>query len=321
MRIGSNPEKKECKKIEYKIHRIIIPVYIPESNELYYKESLKVFYSCINSLLKTIDVKQTNITIINNNSKEEVHVFINELLQEKKIDKIILNSQNYGKVYAILQEARACYEDIVTILDADVFLFNGWQKEVHKVFGNFKNVGVVGLTPDPHMAFYCNNSLMFNLFYKIKKGKVVENYDLELFEEGISKPNFFRTRKYNWKENQYYILKNGVKVVVGASHFVSSYRKEVFNKIKFEKPIYVFPGGELNFLDIPIDKLGYYRVSLLNAFAYHMGNSIKLDLTNYDFKKSTDISMAKKEEIQIKQDYFYEIKKAFTRLIRKIIFK
>lgn len=286
MRIGTNPEKEKFQKIQYKLHRVIIPVYIPNDSHDYFKNLDIVFYASINSLLKTIDAKQTNITIINNNSTKEVTEFIDNLLCKGLIDKHVKYHWNYGKVYSILQEARASYEDFITIADADVFFFNDWQNQVHRVFNEFNKVGVVGLTPDPHMAFYCNSSLIFSKFLAIKKGKIVDNYDLELFEEGINNKYFFVNNNNNWKNKQYYLEKSDLKVVIGASHFASTYRKEVFNKLKIDKPIFVFPGGELNFLDLPIDKLGFYRVSLSRAYAYHMGNSFKQELMNYKTESS-----------------------------------
>ena len=74
MRIGVNPEKIKKTKILYKIHRVIIPVFIPEK-DLYFENSFEVLKKCLKSLLKTIDADKTNITIINNNSKVLINQF------------------------------------------------------------------------------------------------------------------------------------------------------------------------------------------------------------------------------------------------------
>lgn len=322
MRIGNNPEKAKSIKLQYKLHRVIIPVYIPNEDNEYFKNLDAVFFANLNSLLKTIDPNQTNITILNNNSKKEVSDFIDNLLLTKQIDKHVKFSENYGKVYAILQEARASYEEFITIADADVFFFNDWQNQVHNVFTQFKKVGVVGLTPDPNMAFYCNNSLFFDKPFTIKKGKIVADYDLELFEEGINNPNLFQSKNKNWKAEQFYIEKNQTKVVVGSNHFASTYRKEVFNKMKFQKPLFVFPGGERTFLDIPIDELGYYRVSLTRAFAYHMGNLVKEELKTYQSSNATFNSVVNQYEKKTNAPFSirYKIKELVARTVRKLRF-
>ncbi len=319
MRIGENPEKEKSKKIKYKFFRVIVPVYIPEEESEYFNNAFSVFKKSIYSLLNTIDAENTNITIINNNCKKEVTDYINLLLFNKDIDRHIHCKENYGKIQTILQEGRGCYEDFIAIIDSDVFFFSGWQNQVLSVFDSFKNVGVVGLTPDPNTAFYCNNSLLANEFLFVKKGKVVEDKELELFEAGINKENFFVTKTKNWKEKQFYLETKTTKAVVGAAHFASVYKKEIFNRLPFEKPIYVFPGGELSFLDIPIDKLGYYRVSLLKAFVYHLGNSLP---------KWIDEKVVLREKIRYKLERSekmcvfipYGLKCFFVRVLKKIHF-
>ncbi len=66
MRIGLNPNKDTVIKPSNYIHQVIIPVFIP-NEEGYFKDSLKIFKLCIESLLSTIHNK-TFITIVNNGS-------------------------------------------------------------------------------------------------------------------------------------------------------------------------------------------------------------------------------------------------------------
>lgn len=106
MRIGVNPEKKKFGEIIYKKHRVIIPVYIPNSNEKYFDNLLSVFKTSINSLIQTIQHNDTNITIINNDCKKQVTDFIDDLIDENKIDKHVKLSSNYGKIYTILSEVK-----------------------------------------------------------------------------------------------------------------------------------------------------------------------------------------------------------------------
>lgn len=317
MRVGQNPEKKESRQLVYKKHRIIIPVFIPKSEDDYYKESLNVFKFCLESLIKTIDIDNSAITILNNNSNHEIQCLIESFFDKKIIDKYVKYAENKGKVYAVLQEARASYEEFLTIADSDVFFLNDWQSEVQNVFDKFKEVGVVGLTPDPNVAFYCNNSVFSSEYFKIKKGKIVADTDLELFENSIGNVNLFVTKKTNWKEKQYYLEKDDIRVVVGANHFASTYRKRIFEKLPFQKPIYVFPGGELDFLDIPIDKLGYYRVSLPKAFAYHMGNTIDENIDLSNLRNDRLISKIDSDTRNSINVIPYLLKSYFVRLIRK----
>ena len=291
MRIGTNPEKNKGSKITYKQHRIIIPVYIPDFNDEFYKTLIDVFKLSIHSLINTIDTNNTAITIINNNCNIKVTEYIDTLLTEKKIDKHVKMGINYGKVYTIISEAKASYEDLITLADADVLYFNNWDKEVLKIHTNFKKVGVVSPLPTPQLAFYSNFSLFADNFFKIKKGSIVVEKSFDLFEEGISNNEIF-TGKRNWKKSQLYLEKNKIKACIGAGHFIATYKADILRNLPFKKPVFVFKSGdEYDFLDLPIDKMGYYRLSLTDAYVYHLGNKIPLWAKKIKFSNSKKLIM------------------------------
>ena len=317
MRIGVNPEKNNYNSINYKTHRIIIPVYIPNSKDEYFNNLFSVFKTSLNSLIKTTDIKETNITIINNNCREEVTEYIDDLLKEKVIDKHVQLASNYGKIYTILAEARASYEQLITIADADVFYFSNWLLETKTIFKEFKNAGVVAPLPMPQLAFYSNHSLFFSNFFKIKKGKIILEDDLLLFEESVGSKILIE--KNNWFKNQLYLEKNTVKSCIGAGHFIATYRKEVLDKISIVKPIYVFEnGGERFHLDAPIDQLGYYRLSTIKTFVYHLGNTIPKWAEEYHFEdcKTTEWNC----QAKILKTYIpYRLKEITAKIYRKLI--
>lgn len=320
MRIGVNPEKANSRKLVYKAHRIIIPIYIPDGDHIYFKNSFLVLQECIKSILNSIDIDKTAISILNNSSKKQVLNYIQNLIQLKKIDKHVQYSENMGKVYAVLQEARSSHEEFITICDADVFFFKGWQNEVLSVFKDFKNIGVVGATPDVNLAFYCNNSLFYRNFFVIKHGKIVQEEELLLFEKGINNKDFFISKNKNWKSKQYYLKVKDKKVVIGAAHFASTYRSYLFKNLPFVNPIYVFPGGEHDFIDKPIDLLGLGRVSLTKAFAYHMGNTIPSWLDSEDREKAVLINVDM-NKIVISNIIPYRFKRLVVTLLKKFYYK
>lgn len=317
MRIGVNPEKNKYEQIEYKPHRVIIPVYIPNTNEKYFTNSFLILKKSLESLLKTVNKNYTNITIINNNCKIEVTNFIDNLLENKQIDKHVKLTCNYGKVYTILSEAKASFEDLITIVDADVFFFSGWLENTFKIFNNFKRVGVVAPLPMPQLAFYANKSLFFSEFFKIKKSKIISDKDLKLFEKSVNSKIILK--KNNWFNNQLYLTNKKTKVCIGAGHFVATYRKDVLENIKLEKPKYVFEdGAEKMHLDIPIDKLGYYRLSTLKTYVYHMGNTFPEFLEDYKFTEEQSAVDIKNFKLR---NYFvpFFIRKIVAKIYRKIV--
>ena len=146
MRVGNNPNKdlKELSnKLSYK-HRIIIPVYIPSEGG-YFKEALKIFKTCIISILKTKS-SHTAISVVNNGSCVEVENYLNTLFRSNKIQELI-HTENIGKINALLKVLRTVNEDLITITDADVLFLNGWQDNTVKVFNAFPKASVVGIVP------------------------------------------------------------------------------------------------------------------------------------------------------------------------------
>jgi len=283
MRKGINPEKLKCEKNHRYSHRVIIPVYIPNKTEDYYAESFEVLDYCLNSLVKTIDHNKTAITIINNGSGPEIEDVISKY--SNLIDKLVVYKLNKGKVYAVLSEARSAFEDYVTIADADVLFFSGWENEVFEVFNTYRKAGIVSPLPSPNNTFYFNKSLFFDqyLIGNLKFGSIVSKADSNLFIKGINyqpilnRPGF----KYSWIEKQYY-LDGSYKAIAGATHFVATYRSSLFRR-NFDFPKFKFKKGYPKyFIDNIADTKGYYRLSTNKAFAYHIGNRVDDTVLKYE---------------------------------------
>ena len=285
MRKGVNPEKIKGEKNIKKQHRVLVVFYIPNIEEEYYSESISVLDACLNSLVNTINFKTTNITIINNNSCEETNSVIDKYMRKKQIDKYVMYTENKGKVNAVLSEARSVYEPYITITDCDVLFFKGWEQAVFDVFLNFSNAGVVAPLPVPFNTFYKNVSVFFNSFFlgKMKYEKIVNDADIDLYIKGINNKALINKKgKYNWKEKQYY-LKGDTNAIIGATHFVATYKSSIFrNQITY--PELKFKNGyESEFIDRLADEKGLYRLSTEKSFAYHIGNQLDEFTINYSF--------------------------------------
>ena len=274
MRKGVNPEKYKEEKLQEFLHRIIVPVYIPNLDEPYYKNQLPVFKLFLKNLFSTINPLTTAVTLIDNACCPEIKSVI--LSYKIYIDKLIHNKENKGKVFPVLQEARSVAEPFLTITDADVLFHEGWEFAVFKIFSGYLRAGVVAPLPSPALAFYENTSVFIdnyffgNMFYQ----KSVADFDAELYLQGMGNDSLLNreNRKHSWRERQYSI--KNPSAIVGAGHFVATYRSELFKgeenypRIKFKN------GLERKFIDSLSDKKGYYRLSTLKTFAYHMGNNI-----------------------------------------------
>jgi hypothetical protein len=271
MRKGLNPNKDRVIKASNYIHQVIIPVFIPNEED-YFKDSLKIFKLCIESLLSTIHDK-TFITIVNNGSCQVVKEYLELLFSTRKIHELI-NTENIGKLNAILKGLAGNDIELVTISDADVLFLPNWQKETIKVFNNIPKAGVVGIVPQFKMfEAHCGNVIYDNFFNRNLKFLPVKNPKaLQSFYDSIG-----WERNYNQDYLKYSLgleINKGLSALIGCGHFVATYKKDIFSEITSYLG-YKLGGNSETYLDkSPLVK-GYWRLTTQDNYAYHMGNTLE----------------------------------------------
>lgn len=294
MRIGNNPNNH--KKIDFtaKSHRVIIPVYIPNA-EGYFADAFNVFKVCIESLLQTIN-EDTVVSLISNASSDEVNGYIYQLWQDKKIDRAIFNTENIGKMNAIITETRASFEEFITYSDSDVFFDKGWLKETFTIFKNFPKAGFISMNPMPNSYGYASSAIIDGFFtggLKISKSSEICNFqDLEHFHQSIGRDN--QATKELYDKRIICFTKNSKNALAGAGHFCCTIRKTPTLKyIPLEKSnIAVSGGSETIYLDLPFEKTGLWKLSSTKSYVWHMGNILEKE---WSAQKLASISNFKEE--------------------------
>lgn len=293
MRIGFNPNKDKVIAFNNFFHQVIIPVYIPHQKD-YFKDSFQILKYCLESLFKTSH-KNTYYTVVNNGSCNEVVNYLNTLHQGGRIHEVIHTSA-IGKLNAILKGLVGQNFQLVTITDADVLFLNDWQKETYKIFNNFPKAGVVSTTPNSKLIRYLTSNIIFErgISNQLKFTKVKNPEAMKAFARSIENLDLFN----NYHLEKYLTIANGkVKAVIGAGHFVATYRDGIFSNFK-EKSSKHSLGGESErvLLDKPIIDNGYWRLSTEDNYTYHMGNTIEdwmLETLKYQKKEEFDIVQPK----------------------------
>jgi hypothetical protein len=271
MRIGFNPHKDQKRKTNDFFHQVIIPVYIP-NQESYFKDSLDLLKYCLNSLILTSHSK-TYFTVVANGCCIEVQNYLNELFNENKIHEIV-HTTAIGKLNAVLKGIVGHDFPLITISDADVLFLNKWQLETYDVFNAFPKAGAVSTTPNSKMVKHFTSSIFIDtLFSKKVQFSAVENpIAMQSFAESIGNPSFFK--KVHLEKYATVTSQNNRKAVIGAGHFVATYRGEIFNSIKNKYSNYSLGGdSEIAFLDKPVQENNLWRLSTINNFTYHLGNT------------------------------------------------
>ncbi|RXG29755.1 glycosyltransferase family A protein [Leeuwenhoekiella palythoae] len=290
MRNGVNPEKLKNEKLPVFLHRVIVPVFIPNLEDEYYLNHLEVFEKFLGQLIRTLNLQTTAITLINNNSCDEIAGVIEKY--RPAIDKLVWYAENKGKVFPVLQEARSAAEAFITITDADVLFYEGWEQAVFKVFASCPKAGVVAPLPSPALAFYENTAVFSDQYLTcgIAYKKLMSDVEAELYLAGMGNDSLLNreNRKYSWKERQY-VLKNA-NALIGCGHFVATYRSELF-EAKKNQPLIKFKNGlEREFIDSLSDEKGYYRLSTVETYAYHMANNLDEHSRSFILEKENKVS-------------------------------
>lgn len=272
MRVGFNPNKdRQNINLGYS-HQIIIPVYIPNQDE-YFKDSLAILKLCLESLFLTVH-KKTFITVVNNGSCLEVNNYLQELYLNGKIHEILVTT-NIGKLNAILKGIVGHNFPLITITDSDVLFLKGWQKAAYSIFENFPKAGVVCPTPSSRsLRTYTSNIYWDKFFSKnLSFSKVKNPLALKNFANSVGDPDFYNKAQL---EKYFTVSNKGEKAVVGAGHFVGTYRGIIFNDLTIKYSEYKLGGdSESKILDIPVVKKGLWRLSTADNYAYHMGNVLE----------------------------------------------
>ncbi len=315
MRKGVNPTKggklitkEECH------HRIIIPVHIP-NEEGYFKDAYKIFELCLFSVIKTA-VSKIKISVISNKCCDEVNVKLLHLYEQKHINELIIEQDGIGKINSVLKAIRTSEERLITITDADVLFLNNWENEVATVFKAFPKAGAVCPVPVYRKHLDLTGNIWFdNFFSKNLQFRPVKNPKaLEMFAKSVG----WEYLEPDWKDVIGTIkAKNDTIAVLGCSHFVATYKREVFEELPKENSIYLVDGNsEFLYTDEPVLKMGGYRLATNDNFAYHLGNVFE------DWMQKEFSNLKAVEKAIIDYSHFRKLKKSpFNYFITEKVFK
>ncbi|WP_299888574.1 glycosyltransferase family A protein [uncultured Lacinutrix sp.] len=285
MRNGENIVRDKLVEVSKSSHRVIIPVYIP-NEEGYYKDAYKVFEICVSSILKTSN-SPVKISIISNGSSDAINTKIASFCNTNAIDELIITTSKIGKINSILKCLRHSKERLITITDADVLFLNNWEQAIVDVFNAFPKAGMVSPVPMYRTQLRLTSNIWLRYFFSnTLKFRPVKNPEaLERFAKSVGWPNLSNKMK-----DVALTLKSKSNIIayVGNSHFVGTYKNEVFKQLPKEDSLYKLGGNsEFLYLDEPVLKVGGYRLATYNNYAYHLGNKLE-DWAEETFKTLED---------------------------------
>lgn len=324
MRTSSNPNINKKIHSKKSIHRIISAVFVPNLDGYYrdYLEILKLFLDSV-FLTKSLESK---LTIINNNSCVQISNLLSQYFDDGQIDVLINQRENIGKIDPIMEVVHGCEEEFVTITDCDILFKQGWEQSVFKTFSSLKNVGSVSPIPLRGSSFYWTSSVQLQIILKqlkYSKEALPENIlDHNRYLNSIGWPSEDGNGKY-WS-----VVENcGQRAIMGSGHAVITIRSSILKKFspKIRSNVYMGKSSETDYLDIPIDRSGMLRLSTMNNYAFHMGNTPEKWF--YDIVSDLKTNKSKHLDFDIQTTYqkkmlfwTYRFKKKIISLVFNLIY-
>jgi len=272
VRIGQNPQKESGAVNVPWTSRVVLPVHIPH-RQGYFEQALEVLRLCLESLHLTTN-QQVCVTVVANGCSNEVLVELQAMFQRRWIGQLLVSQINLGKVGAIAPILRGATEELLAWSDCDVLFRPGWFEAVQEVFQAFPECGAVTPFPAAHLHWEHTSATTLGALGSrcIAREPVVPVGDLESYSRSVGTPTLFREE---YKRSQWTVRRNGVQACIGAMHFVCCIRKGVVKGMPAGASVAALRGKEdTDYLDLPADRLGYWRLSTCRGFVWHMGNTV-----------------------------------------------
>lgn len=266
MRVGKNPNKRAPALPAYGLHRLILPVHIP-NQEGYFAQSLDILKLCLESVRLT-KAPGTAVTLIANGCDNQT---LELLITEHSggwIDQLVIHAQNRGKIDAIVGAARSCFEEVVTFSDSDVLFRPGWDTAIETLFRTFPECGFVSPFPNPDEELRFTSSVFVSSVHHVSLEHIEDHSSLDRYNASVGRaPTSADVR------GCLVIRRDGATACVGGGHFVCSVRRRVLRSGPFGPSLEAISSdSDRDWLDAPPDRLGYWRLATHRAYVQHMGN-------------------------------------------------
>lgn len=278
-RYGINPARGKTSGYHPASVTVAVLTYVPHL-EGYFQNRFEILQFSLASLLANTH-QLYDLLVFDNGSTGEVVQYLQDLQSQGAIRYLFLSSENIGKIGAFNLLFKAAPGEYVAYADDDIYFYPGWLEAHMKVVEAFPGAGMVSGIPvrdASHRASKSLRRLMESEDPSIKIGYERRIPDEWEADWAISVGRDPDSHLAELRDYQDLILeREGIEAFGSASHFQFMAPKEVILKALPN----TWSGklmGEMNELDEAVDDLGYLRLSTVDRYSRHLGNSISPDL-------------------------------------------
>ena len=319
MRIGTNPLKEAKQKISTP-SAITVGVlnYIPAQSG-YFREQLDSLALCLVSLRAHAD-QPFDLLVVDNGSCAEARSYLLEEWQAGRIDTLILNEANLGKMNAQMQILRAAPGDFVFYSDGDIYYRPGWMQAHLDVLNAFPEAGLVGGVPLHNLVDYHTAGTQawvgdHHSEIVLEQGDLIpEEWTREFFH---SIGTEYRAGDWNQKQD-WRITRNGVTAYVGASHMQFLTSRRVIERIPNRRFEFALEPEEDAHFDRSVAEAGFLRLSVSRPTVYHIGNSISEDWLKQEYQRLVQASPAAPQSAAPRRRHWFWGRSKVRRILLRI---
>ncbi len=277
-RFGMNPARN--KNISYAPSRVTAAMmtYIPNL-EGYFNFKLDVLKLSLESLIHSLN-GQMDIVVMNNGSCGLVREYLDQQLDNGRIDYLIHSRRNLGVIGGFKVLFNSAPGEIIAYCDDDVLYYPGWLEAHLVILDIYPRAGMISGAPVGYSSDHAVKALEdfktnFQQDLVVEKKPRVEEWE-ESWAVSTGRPVAEHLQAVKSTPNIHLVYK-GVEAVQSAKHFQFVTPKKVI--CEAFSPIW---SGSLMdglvALDESVDKLGYLRLSTPQRYTRHIGNTISQEI-------------------------------------------
>lgn len=284
-RQGNNPQKiRESATTPPSEITVAALTYIPEQAG-YFTNVLDALKLCLASIRAHADYP-FDLLVLDNGSCKEVRSFLYEELEQGRIDYLIVNQRNIGKMNAVFQMLSAAPGETIFYTDGDIYYKPGWMSAHLNILKTFPKAGLVGGTPLRNLAQYCTEGTIgwiesHSSELEYQKGDLIPIEWTREFLHSVGSEDVER-----WKHLQdCRVTYKGVTAYAGASHMQYAISRAVAQSIpRYRSDKAISAENDLH-IDTFLENSGYLRLSTDKSYVYHIGNSISESWLMYEYRR------------------------------------
>lgn len=292
-RIGINPARGRISDYHPASLTITLLTYIPHLNG-YFQHRLEILRLSLTSILSNT-ATPFDLMVFDNGSCEEAVDFLMDMRDSGDINYLLLSDRNIGKIGALKVLFQAAPGEIIAYSDDDILFYPGWIEAQMEILETYPQVGMVSGVPVRDSSQRSRDSLLAWIkdgepgLRINKEYEIPDEWEVD-WAESVGRVPETHLENMRYQENLVLTYK-GVHAFGSASHFQFVSPKEVILKAlpdKWEGKLM----GEMLELDQAIDELGYIRLSTVDRYVRHIGNSLDQSMVSEAHKLGLNLEEA-----------------------------